>query len=327
MHFLISTPYDGYQEQERLIQPMKNRSVKTALRIASTALAFSASALLQAQQSSQTGAADATLLTASVASPSHPLNLALDSDTHSSLSSSLSTDAADDQQSMPSAPVPQSNATQEYDHTDKQTSRILGIIPNFRAVSANVQLPPQSIKDKFVTASEDSFDYSSIVLPAFVAGVNLGRNNTPEFGHGGVGYGRYLWHSVVDQTSENYMVEFIVPSLTREDTRYYTLGSGGFTKRAGYALSRAVVTRTDSGHRTFNVSEVFGAGAAAGLSNLYYPHPERTVSNTMDQWGLDVGIDAFTFMVKEFWPDINHYLFHGDKPFKDATQGSPNPAK
>ena len=223
------------------------------------------------------------------------------------------------------APTPQTPQTD--DSTGKQTTRILGIIPNFRAVSANVQLPPQSIKDKFVTASEDSFDYSSIVLPAFVAGVNLGRNNTPEFGHGGVGYGRYLWHSVVDQTSENYMVEFIVPSLTREDTRYYTLGSGGFTKRAGYALSRAVVTRTDSGHRTFNVSEVFGAGAAAGLSNLYYPHPERTVSNTMDQWGLDVGIDAFTFMVKEFWPDINHYLFHGDKPFKDATQGSPNPAK
>ncbi len=30
-------------------------------------------------------------------------------------------------------------------------------------------LPPQTVKDKFVTASEDSFDYSAFVLPALLA--------------------------------------------------------------------------------------------------------------------------------------------------------------
>ena len=58
-----------------------------------------------------------------------------------------------------------------------------------------------SVKDKFVTASEDSFDYSAVFIPLVLAGYNLERNSTPEFGHGGVGYGRYLWHSAVDQTS------------------------------------------------------------------------------------------------------------------------------
>jgi hypothetical protein len=207
---------------------------------------------------------------------------------------------------MPDAPTPQTGD----DGEGKQTKRILGIIPNFRAVSANTKLPPMSVKDKFVTASEDSFDYSSIFLPAAVAGYSMARAATPEFGHGGVGYGRYLWHSVVDQTSENYFVEFIGPALTHQDPRYYTLGSGGFFKRTGYALSRVVVTRNDAGREVFNSSEIFGAGAAAGVSNLYYPSAERTVSNTVDQWGLNVGIDAATFVFKEFWPDINHYLFH-----------------
>jgi hypothetical protein len=220
--------------------------------------------------------------------------------------------------SLPDSPTPAdyqaAQAASQEDHQDPQTKRILGIIPNFRAVSANAHLPPQTVKDKFLTASEDSFDYSSIVLPAAVAGFNLGNNSTPEFGHGGVGYGRYLWHSVVDQTSENYMVEFIVPVITKEDTRYYTLGKGGFLKRAGYSLSRAVITRNDAGHDTFNISEVLGAGASAGLSNLYYPAPERTFSKTADQWGTNVGIDAATFVFKEFWPDINHYLFHAKKP-------------
>jgi hypothetical protein len=101
---------------------------------------------------------------------------------------------------------------------------------------------------------------------------------TPEFHQGAAGYGRYFWHSWVDQSSENYAVEFVVPTLTHEDIRYYTLGKGGFFKRTGYALSRAVVTRSDSGTATFNIGEVVGAGAAAGISNLYYPAsaPSRT---------------------------------------------------
>jgi hypothetical protein len=215
--------------------------------------------------------------------------------------------------SQQSTQPPQSTnpaSTPSDDQQLHQTRRILGIVPNFRAVSANQTLPPQSVKDKFITASEDSFDYSSILLPAVVAGYSMAVNDTPEFHQGGVGYARYLWHSAVDQTTENYMVEFIVPSLTHEDTRYYTLGKGGFWKRTEYSLSRAVITRSDSGKETFNFGEVVGAGASAGISNLYYPSPERTFSNTAQKWGLNVGIDAATFVFKEFWPDINRALFH-----------------
>jgi hypothetical protein len=197
----------------------------------------------------------------------------------------------------------------------QQTKRILGIIPNFRAVSTDVKLPPQSVKEKFVTATEDSFDYSSVFIPALLAGYDLAVNATPEFHEGAAGYGRYFWHSAVDQTSENYMVEFVVPSLAHEDTRYYTLGRGGFFKRAGYALSRAVITRSDSGKETFNLSEVVGAGASSGLSNLYYPSAERSLSSTGSEWGLDIAIDAASFCVKEFWPDVNRRLFHN----KDAA--------
>jgi hypothetical protein len=191
-----------------------------------------------------------------------------------------------------------------------QTKRILGIIPNFRSVSVDQKLPPMSVKEKFVEASQDSFDYSSIFLPALVAGYSDARRSVPEFGHGGIAYGRYLWHSATDQTIENYTVEFVGPVLTHEDPRYYTLGRGGFLKRTGYALSRVVVTRTDDDRETFNYSEVFGAGAAAGLSNLYYPSGERTAGKTMGNFATDVGIDAATFMFHEFWPDINKAWFH-----------------
>jgi hypothetical protein len=229
-----------------------------------------------------------------------------------STSSSISNDtSAVDQSAQGQSTPPASDPSQSQ---GQQTKRILGIFPNFRAVSANVHLPPQSVKEKFITATQDSFDYTAIFIPAAVAGYNLGTNATPEFGEGAAGYGRYFWHSFLDQTSENYFVEFIVPVITRQDTRYYTLGSGGFFKRTGYALSRAVITRNDAGHETFNTSEIVGAGAASGVSNLYYPSGERTFSNTGTRWALNVGIDAATFVFHEFWPDVNYALFHVKKP-------------
>jgi hypothetical protein len=221
--------------------------------------------------------------------------------------------------SLPDAPSftdsPQStttttSTTPQTDDSGTQTKRILGIIPNFRAVSANVKLPPQTPKQKFMTATLDSFDYSSLFLPAVLAGYSQATNQVPQFHQGAAAYGRYYWHSYVDQASENYMVEAFGPIITHQDNRYYTLGSGGFFKRTGYALSRAVITRTDAGGETFNSSEVIGAGAAAGISNLYYPSQQRTLSNTLTRWGTNVGIDAGTFVFKEFWPDINKAFFH-----------------
>jgi hypothetical protein len=262
---------------------------------------FCGSAIAQIASPSFSTAAPNTLLTASTDTTPDILN--------SSSSIGYTTQPAE----YPDAPQPAQTSASSADSAGQgqQTKRILGIFPNFRAVSANVHLPPQTVKDKFVTASHDSFDYSSILLPAAVAGINQATNSTPEFHQGAAGYGRYFWHTFVDQTIENYMVEFIVPSITHEDTRYYTLGSGGFLKRAAYSMSRVVITRNDAGHDTLNISEIVGSGAAAGISNLYYPQPERTFSNTASRWGTNIGIDAGTFLIHEFWPDINRKFFHG----------------
>ncbi len=229
---------------------------------------------------------------------------------HSSPVSGAATTPQSAQSEASNQVAPQSSSG---DQPASQTSRILDVIPNFRAVSAGQKLPAQSVKEKFITTTEDSFDYSSVFIPAVLAGYSMGRKATPEFHQGAAGFARYFWHDAVDQTSENYLVEFIVPVITHEDNRFYTMGSGGFLKRTGYALSRAVVTRSDSGKNVFNASEVIGAGASAGFSSLYYPSRERSFANTGSEWGLDVGIDAVAMFAKEFWPDVNRRVFHGGK--------------
>jgi hypothetical protein len=274
------------------------RAISFGISAVALMIGFTAGARLSAQQA-ETANSPSTILVASTPAAPAP-------------DSAQQTPAPAQQSSSSNAPASQNQPAQTTpsDASGRQTKRILGIVPNFRAVSADQQLPPETVKDKFVSATEDSFDYSSIFIPAVIAGYNMNKRTTPEFHQGAAGYARYFWHSAVDQTSENYMVEFIFPSITHEDSRYYTLGRGGFFKRTGYALSRAVVTRSNSGAQVFNISEVFGAGASAGVSNLYYPSDSRSVGNTMSEWSEDVGIDAASFWVKEFWPDINRHVFH-----------------
>jgi hypothetical protein len=196
------------------------------------------------------------------------------------------------------------------DQTGKQPKRILWIIPNYRAVSANATLPPQTLKQKFWLATQDSFDYSNFIFVGLLSGVSMAEVSQPDFRQGAAGYGRYYWHIFVDTTDGNFMTEAIVPSLTREDPRYYTLGHGGFFKRTGYAISRLVITRTDGGHATFNFSEIAGNGAAAGIANTYYHHQANPWVKTYQRWGTQVGLDGIFNVFKEFWPDLNKAIFH-----------------
>jgi hypothetical protein len=220
-------------------------------------------------------------------------------------------EASPDQQSQPDPPALTPSDPSHPNDDGKQSKRILGIFPNYRAVSANTQLPPLSLKNKFWLATQDSFDYSSFVTAGILSGISQARNSYPEFGNGGKAFGRYYWHAVADQAVGNYMTEAIVPTLTHEDPRYYTLGHGGFFKRTGYAVSRLLITRTDSGGRTLNISEIVGNGAGAGISDAYYPSRERTWTKTGQKWLTQIALDGVFNVLKEFWPDINHMIFHG----------------
>jgi hypothetical protein len=207
---------------------------------------------------------------------------------------------------LPDTPQPKVQGDEEA----QQTKRILWIIPNFKSVTANTYLPPLSFKEKVGLAAQDSFDYSAFVWVGMVSGLAQATNSEPSFGQGMSGYGIYYAHNFADNTIENFLVEAFVPAATKQDPRYYTLGHGGFIKRTGYSVSRLFITRTDSGNTTFNVSEVVGAGAAAGIGNLYYPSNNNQWVKTYQRWGSQLVQDGLGNILKEFWPEINRAVFH-----------------
>ena len=235
---------------------------------------------------------------------------AVPGDTEGAAAGVSSSASAPRETSLPDAPdaglrTPQATQPDTTSATsDKPSKRILFIIPNARSVSAGSTLPPQTVREKFSTALADTVDPANFALSALVAAYDYGRGATPEFGSGGVAFGRYYWHSLADQSIENTSVEFLVPVLTHEDTRYYTLGRGGVRKRLGYSISRVVITRSDRGTETVNLGEILGAGLASGVSSRYYPSSQRDAGSVLSSYALNLGIDAASYVLREFDNDL-----------------------
>jgi hypothetical protein len=221
-----------------------------------------------------------------------------------------SSTSSDPQATTPSGKVQTDNPDAVSPNGTQQTKRILGIMPNFRSVSADVKLPPMTAKEKFVIAGKDTFDYSSFLIAAIQAGFSMNGDSYPEFHQGAAGYARYYWHTLADTIDENFMVGGLGPIVFHQDNRFYTLGHGGFVKRTSYAWTRVLISRKDDGDATFNFSEVIGSGAASGISTLYYPTKYRTWTKVGQKWLTSDLIDGANFMLKEWWPDINKKIFH-----------------
>ncbi len=190
-----------------------------------------------------------------------------------------------------------------------QDKRIFGVLPNYRTAEGSVPYSPITVKQKFMIATKDTLSPPSYLLGGAFAGLSQLTNSNPSFGQGMVGYAKRYGTNTADQVIGNYMTEAIMPSILHEDPRYFRKGHGGGWNRVGYALGRIVITKTDSGGERFNFSEWVGNASVATLGNLYYPDAKGlspTVQRTLSQ----VGTDAISDILKEFWPDVKRRFLH-----------------
>jgi hypothetical protein len=200
--------------------------------------------------------------------------------------------------------------------------RIFGVLPNYRTANETAVYMPITVKQKFTIAAKDSFDYPLLGLAAVLAAEQQWANTNPSFGQGWAGYGRRVGVEYADQAIGNMMTEGIFPSLLHEDPRYFRRGYGTVWSRTWYAATRVFVTRTDAGGTRFNFSEVAGNAVGTAISNAYTPD-QRDVGDNLQTWWTQIGIDSASQVLKEFWPDIKHKLFHGPNPNPTAAELRP----
>ncbi|HTV83165.1 MAG TPA: hypothetical protein VME18_10980 [Acidobacteriaceae bacterium] len=216
--------------------------------------------------------------------------------------------------------------------------RLFYTLPNFLTLQQSGRLPPLTVGEKFKVVALGDFDPVEYPWWGLLSAVSQAENSEPAYGQGWIAYAKRYGATAGDSTVENFMVGAVFPSILHQDPRFYQSSPGGYVHRAGYAISRIVVTRSDSGRSQFNYSEMVGAAVAAAISTYSYhpkstyistptnPHlfipSDRTLLNTTSVWGTQIGLDTITLLIKEFWPDVQGRLSHKSR---HSPAGSPGP--
>jgi hypothetical protein len=164
--------------------------------------------------------------------------------------------------------TPDQIATEQVKEQEKQ--RVFGVIPNFY-VSYVPNAAPLKPRHKFELAWKTTTDPVTFAAVGVVAGVAQAGNRWPEYGQGAAGYGKRFGATYADIVVGTYMGGAILPSLLKQDPRYFYKGTGSTRSRLLHALASSVICKGDNGHWQPNYSTVLGNLTAGGLSSLYYP--------------------------------------------------------
>ena len=197
---------------------------------------------------------------------------------------------------------------QEQLETQEQ-QRVLGVIPNFYVTYEQDALPLNT-KQKFQLAWKSTIDPVSIGVTAVIAGVGQATDAYSGYGQGAEGYGKRFGAAYADLLVGTYISGAILPSVFKQDPRYFYKGTGSGRSRLGYALANAVICKGDNGHWQPNYSLFLGSLAAGGISNLYYPENDRngfglTVTNTLVGLAQTAAINVLQeFVMRKLTPNI-----------------------
>jgi len=194
--------------------------------------------------------------------------------------------------------TPTEEAEEQIKIQEKQ--RVLGVIPNFY-VSYIPNAAPLNSKQKFELAWKTVADPVTFGLVGATAGVQQAQNHFAAYGQGVEGYAKRYGAGYADTVAATFIGGALLPSLLKQDPRYFYKGTGSIPSRIRYAVVMSVVCKGDNGNWQVNYSGILGGLAAGAISNLYYPPQDRDgVQLTFENAAIGIGGGAATNLFQEF---------------------------
>ncbi|MGA9565176.1 MAG: carboxypeptidase-like regulatory domain-containing protein [Candidatus Korobacteraceae bacterium] len=197
----------------------------------------------------------------------------------------------------------------------QEQQRLVGVIPNFYATYVS-DAAPMNTKQKFGLAWKAAIDPTSFVIAGIIAGGEQADNSFPGYGQGAAGYARRFGAAYGDFFIGNYISNAILPSILKQDPRYFYKGTGTIKSRILYALEMSVMTKGDNGNWQPNYSGILGSLASGAISSLYYPEGsqhgfETTLNNTLIGIATGAGVNilqefVFPKVTPKKPPKIDH---------------------
>jgi hypothetical protein len=163
---------------------------------------------------------------------------------------------------------------------EETQQRLLGVLPNFR-VSYRWDAAPLNARQKFKLAWKGISDPVTFASNGVLAGIQQARGDFSGFGSGADGYAKRYFAAYGTALTGSMISTALLPSVFKQDPRYFYKGTGSTSSRVGYALSRSVMRRGDNGRWQPDYSRILGSLAAGAISNLYYPEEDRRSGRLM----------------------------------------------
>jgi len=208
---------------------------------------------------------------------------------------------------------PQAEVAQyQLQHEEKQL--VLGFIPNY-LVTYYPHTAPLSARQKFQLTFKTVFNPFTLGLTtAFVAGEQA-TGMYSGYGTEEKSFTKRFGAAYATLGVGAFMGDALLPSILKQDPRFYYKGSGSVPSRLLYAITRSMICKGDNGHWEPDYSAVLGHFAAGGVANLYLPQQNRNALGvTLENGLIGIGFDAIANVLQEFvipklTPALSHRQF------------------
>jgi Carboxypeptidase regulatory-like domain len=188
----------------------------------------------------------------------------------------------------------------EAEIKDEEKQRVLGVVPNFY-VTYDPSAFPLTPKQKFELAWKTTVDPVNFGLTGAVAGIEQATDTFNGYGQGAQGYAKRFGASYANFVTGTFIGSALLPSLFKQDPRYFYKGTGSRRSRALYAMANSVICKGDNGKWQANYSSILGGLASGGISNLYYPASDRNdAALTFENALIGIGTTAAANLLQEF---------------------------
>jgi hypothetical protein len=188
----------------------------------------------------------------------------------------------------------------EAEIKEQEKQRVLGFVPNFY-VSYVSDAAPLTAKQKFELAWKTTIDPVNFAITGVIAGLEQSQDAFEGYGQGSQGYAKRFGAAYADGASATFIGGAILPTIFKQDPRYFYKGTGSKRSRALYALANAVICKGDNGKWQPAYSSILGSLAAGGISNLYYAKSDRNGAElTFENALVGIGATAVSNLLQEF---------------------------
>lgn len=199
----------------------------------------------------------------------------------------------------------------QYQLQQEERQLVLGFVPNYM-VTYYPHTAPLSARQKFQLTSKTVVNPFTIGLTSAFVGGEQATAMYRGYGTEEKNFAKRFGAAYGTLAVGAFMSDAVLPSILKQDPRFYYKGSGSVGSRLLYAITRSVICKGDNGHWQPDYSSVLGHFAAGGIANLYLPRQDRTGwGTTLENGMIGIGLNAVANILQEFLlPKLTPALSH-----------------